>query len=310
MRQALKVPQALRLHNAPLSEEPGWPVHNAHLPAEVSASHRPNGSHQHPLWVGMTRPRVAASQHRTSDVSFPAVSPTGRTSQPDPQLPFEVLRSCPTAKAQLNAVRVHEAAVRGRWDLARNCPVPRAALLLIVCWPQAPIPTDVFRFLGESLPRASHSAATKQAAAPTCSCGTSTCIAARTRQRSRADPLSIATTAASRCLWPQLRRFHAPEHHPPQPARVAPAGLGRAGYPTWPIKRVDCACFRSVALSDCLAATSGSHKKPSPSAGDLDSNHGAAPISPQSKPWVVAGPDGATIGCWEAEVRAEHARGH
>jgi hypothetical protein len=55
--------------------------------------------------VGMTRPRAPASAHRTSDVSFSAVSPRGRPSQPDPARTSE---RC--ARRQKSGVQAHAAA--------------------------------------------------------------------------------------------------------------------------------------------------------------------------------------------------------
>ena len=46
-------------------------------------------------WVGMTRPRAAASKHRTCDVSFPAVGSSGWPSQPDPEATSAALNSTP-----------------------------------------------------------------------------------------------------------------------------------------------------------------------------------------------------------------------
>ena len=49
-------------------------------------------------------------------------APLGRYSEiSNPQLPFAILQTCPTAKPRLNAFRVHEAAVRGLQDPASSC---------------------------------------------------------------------------------------------------------------------------------------------------------------------------------------------
>lgn len=68
--------------------------------------------------VETTRRRAAAYGHRAFNAGFPALNPIGRPSQPDPQLPFAVPRTCLSIQAGLTAFRAQEADARGHQDSA------------------------------------------------------------------------------------------------------------------------------------------------------------------------------------------------
>lgn len=61
-----------------------------------------------------------------------------RTGSLDPQLPFAALQSRPTAGPRPDALRIHEAAARGRRDPARSGHLPPSALRHMVCRRQLP----------------------------------------------------------------------------------------------------------------------------------------------------------------------------
>ena len=67
----------------------------------------------HTASVVYCRPRTSALRSHNLGVIFPAVSSRTRPALADPQLTFRILGSCRTAKPQLYAFRIHEAAARG-----------------------------------------------------------------------------------------------------------------------------------------------------------------------------------------------------
>jgi hypothetical protein len=69
-------------------------------------------------WVEMTHPRVAAYRHRTFNAGFLAMNPKARPSQPDPELPFGLLQSCPSPGPASFRFCVREAAARDHQDPA------------------------------------------------------------------------------------------------------------------------------------------------------------------------------------------------
>jgi hypothetical protein len=71
-----------RVHSA------AGPAYGACLRIRPAASWRPNQDSACQLWVETTRPRTSASEHRTFNVSYPAMTPMRRQSQADPSATF------------------------------------------------------------------------------------------------------------------------------------------------------------------------------------------------------------------------------
>lgn len=81
------------------------------------------------FWVELTRPRAAASEHRSLSVSCAAVESMERPGQADPLPPFELLQTCQSSEPGFIMIRVQKADLRGHQGSA-ICGPPSRCLSL------------------------------------------------------------------------------------------------------------------------------------------------------------------------------------
>jgi hypothetical protein len=86
--------------------------------ARPSASRTRDHISESRLGVETTHRRGAAYRHRTFNAGFPAANLKGRLSQPDPNLPVRLLRSCPSPGPASFRFCVRKAAARDHQDPA------------------------------------------------------------------------------------------------------------------------------------------------------------------------------------------------